>query len=54
MSRYDDFETRAVMEQTGCDLETAVRTLEWSRGRIGVAINRILTDRKFEVVRNAE
>ena len=42
----DEFEIRAVMDHTGCDYEEAVRALEWSRCRIGVAIRRIKGEEK--------
>lgn len=36
----DEYEIKAVMVNSDCDRETAIKALEWANNRIGVAIRR--------------
>lgn len=38
---HDEYDIQAVMVNTDCDRETAIKALEWSCGRIGWAIKRV-------------
>lgn len=38
----EECQIQTVMVKTGCDRETAIKDLEWSKNRVAVAIRRVV------------
>ena len=43
----EEYDIKTVMDRTGCDRETAVKTLEWSWNRTGVAMMLVLNTMNY-------